>query len=386
MNGRILTGLQNATRALLGSVSTDATRAMREMLNDRKRGAASGDAGRTHQPVLDPYLMQQPGHEMMSSFVPDLLAKLGISPDGGNTSDAVCEESGTISKGQFLTGSYTNHAGTRSYKLYIPTGYRGQPLPLLVMLHGCTQNPDDFAAGTRMNGIAEESPCLVLYPAQSQSANGSKCWNWFNAIDQQRGQGEPSIIAGMTRTIMDTYAIDDRQVFIAGLSSGGAMAVIMGTVYPDLYAAVGVHSGLPYASAEDLPSAFAAMKGKKRSKAARGTTAAQGIPMIVFHGDHDTTVHPGNGEQILAQNFAGKGIRPEAVIQQGRAANGWTYTHATHHDAQGHAIAEHWVVHGSGHAWSGGSPRGSYTDVKGPDATREMMRFFLTRPGRPKTP
>ena len=162
--------------------------------------------------------------------------------------------------GQFLAGSYTSPAGTRTYKLYIPSGYRGQALPLIVMLHGCTQSPDDFAAGTRMNGLAEEHRCFVVYPAQTPTANGSKCWNWFQAADQQRGQGEPSLIAGITRQIASTYHIDARRVYVAGLSAGGAMAVILGMTYPDLYAAIGIHSGLAYALAHDLPSALAAMQ------------------------------------------------------------------------------------------------------------------------------
>ncbi|MDB5762639.1 MAG: esterase [Herminiimonas sp.] len=295
---------------------------------------------------------------------------------------------------QFLAGSYTNHAGTRNYKLYIPAGYHGQPLPLVVMLHGCTQNPDDFAAGTRMNAIAEEKPCLVVYPAQSQSANGSKCWNWFNAIDQQRDQGEPSIIAGITREIIDTYHVDPQQVYIAGLSAGGAMAVIMGTTYPDLYAAVGIHSGLPYAAADDLPSALAAMKGgmgmmgrQRNARASAPGSRSQAVPIILFHGDKDRTVHPSNGDQIMAQSMpaaagGASGTRPEATVQHGRTPDGHAYTRTSHHDESGNAIAEQWLVHGAGHAWFGGSSLGSYTDAKGPDASQEMMRFFSTRAQR----
>jgi len=275
---------------------------------------------------------------------------------------------------QFVSGSYTNHAGTRNYKLYIPSSFHGQATPLLVMLHGCTQNPDDFAAGTQMNQLAEEMGWLVVYPEQTAQANHSKCWNWFNAIDQQRGQGEPSIIAGIARQIIDEYPVNERQVYVAGLSAGGAMAVIAGTLYPELFAAVGVHSGLPFASAQDLPSALSAMK-RGVNNAAKAGNGSQ--PIIVFHGDSDTTVNPRNGEQVIEQRLhQHRGARPS--VQSGAVPNGHRYTQTTHTKPDGTPLGEHWVVHGAGHAWSGGSASGSYTDAKGPDASREMLRFFRT--------
>jgi poly(hydroxyalkanoate) depolymerase family esterase len=276
--------------------------------------------------------------------------------------------------GQFIAGSYTQQHGTRPYKLYIPTGYAaGKSLPLVVMLHGCKQNPDDFAAGTRMNLLGEERQCFVLYPAQTQSANQSRCWNWFKRAHQFRGKGEPAMIAGMTREIVQRFGIDARKVYVAGLSAGGAMAAVMGAAYPDLYAAVGIHSGLAVASAHDLPSAFAAMRG---GAPAPGTATGRIVPAIVFHGDRDTTVHPRNGERVASQCVNRDDRSIDVIVHRGQVPGGHAYTCTVHRDAASRVLLEHWEVHGAGHAWSGGSARGSYTDPRGPDASREMLRFF----------
>jgi poly(hydroxyalkanoate) depolymerase family esterase len=272
---------------------------------------------------------------------------------------------------RFENRSYSNGAGSRAYKLYVPSGYSGAALPLVVMLHGCNQSPDDFAAGTRMNDLAEELTFLVAYPAQPQSANAGKCWNWFKAGDQQRDRGEPSLIAGITRQVMDDFPVEQGRVYIAGLSAGGAAAAIMGSAYPDLYAAIGVHSGLACGAARDMPSAFTAMK-QGGTPATR--TSGASVPAIVFHGDRDTTVHPANGDEVIVQASAGANL--QKTVHSGVAGGGRAYTQTVHADDSGRPIAEHWVLHGSGHAWSGGSAAGSYTDPRGPDASREMMRFF----------
>lgn len=308
---------------------------------------------------------------------------LPASPSGASSGAAASVPAG----GRFFERSYTNKAGTRVYKLYIPGGYVGQEVPLLVMLHGCTQGPDDLAAGTRMNVLAEEHTFLVAYPAQASGANSSRCWNWFQTSDQRRGGGEPSIIAGITREILGEYSVDPGQVYVAGMSAGGAMAAIMAETYPDLYAAVGVHSGLAPGSAHDLSSAFAAMQRGGEITASQGISngkCARTVPMIVFHGDRDRTVHPRNADRLLAHHLtAASGhnkVAQPMKVRTGRVPEGYAYTHSTHHDAEGHFIVERWIIHGLGHAWSGGSLSGSYTDPKGPDASAQMVRFFRQHP------
>ena len=275
---------------------------------------------------------------------------------------------------RFIEGTYSNPAGSRAYRLFIPSDYQGQPLPLVVMLHGCTQSPEDFAAGTRMNFIAEEQTCFVVYPAQRSEANQAKCWNWFRTADQRRGKGEPSLIAGITRKVMRDYSVDPNRVYVGGLSAGAAAAAVMGATYSDLYAAIGVHSGLACGAAIDLPSAFVAMRqGGGSNEVILGEGSP--VPTIVFHGDRDTTVHPNNGDQILEQSV--RTTSTQKKVHRGRVPGGHAYTRTIHTDASGCGIFEHWNIHGAGHAWSGGSSAGSYTDPRGPDATREMLRFFL---------
>jgi poly(hydroxyalkanoate) depolymerase family esterase len=279
---------------------------------------------------------------------------------------------------QFGEHVFADQAGSRAYKLYVPSGYNEQSLPLVVMLHGCTQSPDDFAAGTRMNDLAEEGTFLVAYPAQAQSANISKCWNWFSPADQQRDQGEPSLLAGITRQVMRDFRVEPGRVYIAGLSAGGAAAAIMGATYPDLYAAIGVHSGLACGAASDVASAFAAMRQGRSDVARANARAGRLLPTIVFHGDRDTTVNPVNGDQVIAQSKAAANLRTTTTT--GEASGGIRYTCTVQKDEDGRSILEKWVLHGAGHAWSGGSAAGSYTEPRGPDASREIMRFFLQCP------
>ena len=259
--------------------------------------------------------------------------------------------------GRFLRRIFVSPAGTRFYKLYIPARYRGQALPLVVMLHGCRQTAEEFAAGTRMNELAEERGFFVAYPAQAWRANVDRCWNWFRSQHQGRDAGEPALIAGITRQVLARYNVDPRRVYIAGLSAGGSMAAVMAATYPELYAGVGIHSGLPYASARGAASALAAMRYKRLAAAA----APPAIPTIVFHGDADTVVHPSNGEYAIGAD----------ALREDGESGGRAYTRTRL------PAFEHWLVRGAGHAWSGGDRAGSYSDPKGPDASREMLRFFF---------
>jgi poly(hydroxyalkanoate) depolymerase family esterase len=275
--------------------------------------------------------------------------------------------------GRYISGSFSSSEGTRSYKLYIPTVRNGGPRPLIIMLHGCMQSADDFAAGTRMNFVAEEHGCFVVYPEQPQAANASKCWNWFRRGDQARGIGEPSLIAGITRQVVGEHDIDQARIYVAGLSAGGAAAAIMGEAYPDLYAAVGVHSGLACGSAHDMTSAFNAMRGAGKNSAARASASLK--PTIVFHGDRDTTVHPCNGANVVAR--ASGDTTSEIRTERRSSVEGHSFSHSVHRGTSGLSIIELWELHDAGHSWSGGSPAGSFTNREGPDASKEMLRFFL---------
>jgi poly(hydroxyalkanoate) depolymerase family esterase len=391
MNDQMQNGMAEATRLTQQGRLDEATAAIQRALGGTFAPAASTD-GNADEPIEvtsrlikgSPHEQTNGGHTASrgpnaatwTTPGPTLLTRGVQRPPETKVGRPASVPEG----GRFVERSYTNGAGTRSYKLYIPSSYTGQAVPLIVMLHGCTQNPDDFATGTRMNALAEEHTFLVAYPAQAGNANMQKCWNWFQASDQQRGRGEPSIIAGITGQVVEEYNVAEGRVYIAGMSAGGAMAAIMGATYPDLYAAIGVHSGLAPGSAHDMPSAFTAMRQGGPVTVRTETSGGERteiVPTIVFHGDRDTTVHPRNGDRLLAHLDGGRnGSSPRVRTRQGQVPGGYEYTRFTYYDADGRAIVERWSVHGLAHAWSGGSYPGSYTDPRGPDASAEMVRFF----------
>lgn len=285
--------------------------------------------------------------------------------------------------GKFIRNKYVGDAGSLKYKLFIPSNYSDSPIPLIVMLHGGGQDADDFALGTGMNDLAEQFGCMVAYPEQSRDANWSRCWNWFDQARHRTGGGEPALIAGLTRKIMDKYTIDTARVYVAGMSSGAAMAVILGRTHSDLFSAVGCHSGLAHGSASNHYGAMLAMRDgpSRRTPADAGPMAS--IPTIAFHGDQDFTVHPANSLDVVQQSvecYTATASDMRALLvsrKESGETGGRRYSRTLYQGPAGNTVAEQWIVHGTGHAWSGGDIRGTYTDRAGPNASKEMLRFFL---------
>ena len=372
-----------------------------------QRALSSTSQAGTHTPAFWPVGVGAAAVD--SPLILDGLVREAVTPSrpSDDADTTVADRDSTPERvstpGRFVASSFTGATGTRAFKLFAPAGFEGESLPLVVMLHGCTQDPDDFAAGTRMNELAQAEGFFVLYPAQAKRSNSHKCWNWFSPADQRRGTGEPALLAGMVRHVLQTHSIDPDRVYVAGLSAGGAMAAILASEYPDLFAAAGVHSGVAAGAASDVPSAFSVMKNGPAAappwpsaSATHWPTPARDAksearphpapaPVIVFHGDADATVTAANGDAVIAAAL--EGVEAVAEKVAGNATTGQRRTRRTvwraaDAGADAPTLAEHWVVEDAPHAWSGGASAGSYTDPEGPDASREMLRFFLAHPRR----
>lgn len=291
-----------------------------------------------------------------------------------------------VTEGQFLSREITTKAGTRKYKLYVPAGYdAAKPYPLVVMLHGCTQDADDLARGTGLNALAEEKRVLIAYPEQPASLNLMKCWNWYEPANQKRDEGEPAIIAAIALEIAAAYSVDRQRVYVAGVSAGAAMALAVAYLYPEMFAAVGAHSGIAFGAAGSITEGMAAMQRgapatTQLSDVARKAMGnnARFIPGIVFQGGTDRVVNFANARNVVDQLIGLHG-KPAAMglssESKGTIEGGYHFTRAIY--GSGADVVEAWVVDELGHAWSGGSTAGTYTDPKGPNAGREMLRFFL---------
>jgi poly(hydroxyalkanoate) depolymerase family esterase len=378
--------INETIRRALASAGLDTTTGpMRDVTDTIRRALAGGRGAEARSPVD-------------GASVIDVVARVVPAGDNGSSvADHTPPETQTQPQpqpqttpqsGRFEAHEFSSDAGSRAYKVYVPALKPAEPRAMIVMLHGCTQSADDFAAGTQMNRLADEHGFVVVYPEQAAHANTSKCWNWFQPRDQQRGTGEPSLIAGIVRELAQRHGVDPGRIFVAGLSAGAAMAVVLGETYPELFSGVGAHSGLPYGSAHDIPSAMAAMKGGRSGlpglKSARVEDAnprkkpLHAVPTIVFHGDRDHTVQQTNAVHIVVQALEAHGCDlGSATRVSGVASGGRRFSRDVHADAAGQIRIESWTVHGAGHAWSGGHASGSYTDGTGPDASAEMVRFFL---------
>ncbi len=368
----------------LMEATTAIQRALSAVAQPARRAAADAPGAPESEPPRDLA-------GVLDGFVRDVKSNLRAANDSAEAGFAEAPVVVQPELPRFAESSFTGAAGTRAFKLFEPVGFGTTPLPLVVMLHGCTQDPDDFAAGTRMNELAQEHGFFVLYPAQAPRSNAHKCWNWFTPADQQRGRGEPSLLAGMTRHVIDTHAVDGRRVFVAGLSAGGAMAAILAREYPDLFAAAGVHSGIPAGAAHDVASAFAVMQsgpGSARKSRLRAAPLPAGAPVIVFHGDADATVAPANGDALVASVIGAEPtvVETESIaVKNGRRGFERSVWRRADAAPDAPSVAEKWIVHGSPHAWSGGAAAGSFTDPNGPDASREMIRFFNEHAGAART-
>ena len=295
--------------------------------------------------------------------------------------------------GKYFSGKFTNAAGSRNFTGYIPSGYKsGTAVPLVVALHGCSQSADTISKQIKLDNLAESATFITVYPEQPSSANNLSCWNWFQSANMQRGQGEPSILAGITQWVQQNYTVDAKRTFVEGFSAGGAMAVVMGATYPDLYGAIGVGSGIEYNGGT------AALGGAQLDATKAGQAAYQAMgsnarimPTLIFHGAQDKTVPVANATSLVKQWLTTDDLADDGVIngsvpttpQSSKnliSSAGQPYTVSSYVDGHGREILQSWVVANMEHAWSGGCSCTSYSYPSGPDETKAMYDFFMAHP------
>jgi poly(hydroxyalkanoate) depolymerase family esterase len=371
MKPRLLDAMGEALALVRKSNLAEATAVLREALSGRpargEKNETEAEPERSLAAALAPLARRPLGEVLRALREPST-----VPPD---RVDAPETEPAHEFGERFTSRAYRGAAGSLNYRLYVPVDYRRRDLALVVMLHGCTQNPDDFALGTRMNNLADEFGLIVAYPHQQRRANPSGCWNWFDKRHQNRGSGEPAKLAGLARSLASEFRVKKDRVFAAGLSAGGAMAEVLAATYPDVFDAVGIHSGLPYKCAADVPSAYAAMKGTAAVDAGPPPASNQICRKIVIHGGADLNVHPANGDRILEQ--VERGASSLSRTDSDWQTESGRVRHTVLKDRDGLPVVEHWFVEGGGHAWFGGDHRGTYTQTVGLDASRVIVRFFL---------
>jgi poly(hydroxyalkanoate) depolymerase family esterase len=373
MKPRFLDAMGEALDLVRKSNLAEATALLRKALSGEE---ASRKSDPEPQPQLPPGSAHEPQpRRPLSEVLRALHSRSSVPPDPVEAPEAPEAPPAHDFGERFASRTYRGPAGSLNYRLYVPADHRQRDPALLLMLHGCTQSPEDFARGTRMNDLADEFGLIVAYPHQPRRANASGCWNWFDKRHQNRGSGEPARLAGLAQTLAREFGVRKERVFAAGLSAGGAMAEVLAATYPDVFDAVGVHSGLPYKSAVDLPSAFAAMKGSAAVVSLPEIANDSGCRKIVFHGGGDATVHPMNGERILEQAECGANPLKRSALDW--ESDGGRVRRTVLKDPTGRPVVEHWFVEDGGHAWFGGDTRGTYTQSVGLDASRVMVRFFL---------
>jgi poly(hydroxyalkanoate) depolymerase family esterase len=306
----------------------------------------------------------------------------------------------TANAGEWVTGSASNAAGSRNYLLWVPSTYdKRKPTALVMLLHGCMQTPQDVAAISGMNLVADKNNFLVVYPEQTREANPLRCWNWFDAKHQERDSGEPALLAAIIKQVGSTHNLDARRVYVAGISAGAAMAVVMGAAYPDLFSGIGVMAGLGFKAGTTVETGLAAMKQggpdpkqlgllafEAMTKGPRGKSVRR-MPVIVFHGDADPYLSPLNADQVIAQwaktndylddgkDNASVKAEPARTFEES-VPGGHDYIRYVYGDHSDRLLMEKWIVKGLGHAWSGSPAAAPFADPKGPNASAEMWRFF----------